>query len=40
MIHSYQSNPIVTVAVAFEKSNLANIREMPHKDQYGNLIST
>lgn len=27
------------VAVALEKSNLGNLRNMPHKDQYGNLIS-
>lgn len=30
---------LVLVAVALEKSNLANIREMQHKDQFGNVIS-
>lgn len=30
---------LVLVAVALEKSNLANIREMEHKDQFGNIIS-
>lgn len=30
---------LVLVAVALEKSNLANIREMQHKDQFGNAIS-
>lgn len=27
------------MAVAHEKSNLGSLRDMPHKDQYGNLIS-
>lgn len=30
----------MTVAVALEKSNMGSLREIQHKDQYGNVIST
>lgn len=29
----------MTVSVALEKSNLGSLRDMAHKDQYGNVIS-
>jgi hypothetical protein len=29
-----------TVAVALEKSNLGSLRDVQHKDQYGNIISS